>query len=181
MKTIIIMDHDGERIIKIKLSVFDEYVINNRYEGNVEDWLATRYPDNSLFCWSEMSWMCVSEDKEKVIDRAENAVDCQIAFIDEILINPHNDKNRSWGLKTDGDEFALKMKFFDGFAIEVDDDWIEVPVQKDPVLMFYPTRKEVLADESLRSEVYKCTGRDTYTVFDIALTFGEIRRRAKYD
>ena len=109
----------------------------------------------------------------------------KIYCIDEILIDLTEPENACWGMIASDDEYPLMLKFFDGYAVEVDNELNEVPVVDDPVVMFYPTLSEVNASEELQNRIYAHTGRewepDVESVYDIALTFGKIRRRKKYD
>ena len=85
-------------------------------------------------------------------------------YIDEILLT-----------MPDGSEQAVRMKFGDGVAIQVDGDG-DVPLFEDPLLMTYPSTFDVKDNPSLADEIRACTGRpfdpDDPCYFDIAIAFG---------
>lgn len=178
-RKIIILDYEKEKVIKINLSEFDECVIKDRYDGNVEDWLASRYNDDKLFSWCDIHWMAADEIEFEEVSR-ESRVD-DGAFVESVLIDTK--RNNCWGLIGSNGEIEIQMKFFDGYAVEVDDEWKELPPEKDPVMMFYPTLDEVNNVSSASEAIEEYTGRkwDGKSIYDIALKFGEIRRRGKYE
>ena len=124
--------------------------------------------------------MVVDEVVEKTIERNDGST-----YIGEILIDITKPENACYGMEATDGEYPLMLKFFDGYAVEVDNDWLEVPAEKDPVVMFYPTLDEVNESKELQDKIYKHTGRmwgpEVRCVYDVALTFGKIRRRKKYE
>lgn len=177
-KTIVILDYLKEEIVKIKLSKVDEYTINMKFNGNHEEWLFINFEHQ--FDFNEIHWMVVDEVVEKTIERNDGST-----YIGEILIDITKPENACYGMEATDGEYPLMLKFFDGYAVEVDNDWLEVPAEKDPVVMFYPTLDEVNESKELQDKIYKHTGRmwgpEVRCVYDVALTFGKIRRRKKYE
>ncbi len=177
-KTIVILDYLKEEVVKIKLSKVDEQTINTKFNGNHEEWLFVNFENE--FDFNEIHWMVVDEVVEKTIERNEGS-----AFIDEILVDITQPCNACWGMEASDNQYPLMLKFFDGYAVEVDDNWLEVPAEKDPVVMFYPTLDEVNKSEELQQKIFQHTNRmwepEIGCVYDVALTFGKIRRRKRYD
>ena len=176
-KTIIVLDYEKVRVVKIELSKMDEFTVTHKFDSNYEEWLSVNYEDE--FDFNEIHWMVVDEVVENTVKRDDSAY-----CIGELAIDLGLPLNNCWGLKATNGEYMLTLKFFDGYAIEVDENWLEVHVEKDPVTMFYPTLAEVNGSTKLQHKIREYTGRewdpDAMCVYDIALTFGQIRRRKKY-
>lgn len=85
-----------------------------------------------------------------------------IGFDDESAQHPECDEI----LINGDDDDRMSANFYDGFAVEMGD------FADDLRVMFYPTRKMVLASTTMQEKIIKSTGRDDYTPFDIALRYG---------
>ena len=90
-------------------------------------------------------------------------------YIDTILLTGLNKDADPWT------ETEVRMKFKDGIAIPVDEDG-DVPLFEDPIILTYPTAKDVSEHRDMIDEIYCCTGREfdrhEPCIFDIAITFG---------
>lgn len=87
------------------------------------------------------------------------------SYIDEILLT-----------MPDGEEKAVRMKFKNGIAIQIDEDG-DVPLFDDPIVMTYPSTLDVEENQILADEIEACTGRRfdpnaSDICFDIAIAFG---------
>lgn len=90
-------------------------------------------------------------------------------YIDTILLTGLNKNADPWT------ETEVRMKFKDGIAIQVDEDG-DVPLFEDPIILTYPTAKDVAENCDLEIAVCNCTGREfdcnNPSYYDIAITFG---------
>lgn len=86
-------------------------------------------------------------------------------YIDEILLT-----------MLDGEEKAVRMKFKNGIAIQIDEDG-DVPLFEDPIVMTYPSTYDVEENNDLSIQIETYTGRPFDSslpecFFDIAIVFG---------
>lgn len=90
-------------------------------------------------------------------------------YIDTILLTGLNKDADPWT------ETEVRMKFKDGIAIQVDENG-DVPLFEDPIILTYPTARDVSENCDLEIAVCNCTGRDfdsnDPSYYNIAITFG---------
>ena len=82
-------------------------------------------------------------------------------YIDEIEIYP------------DEQTFDLRMMFYDGIAIEVDDN---DNIKSDGWVLTYPSMTDVKNHDNLQFEIQMYCGRADFVPYDIALKFGEYHK-----
>ena len=96
-------------------------------------------------------------------------------IIDEIIFNNSDADSCKIGLCFDyHGECAVMMRFMDGEAVEVDEDWNDIPADEDPIILTYPCKKDLT--RNMKNEIREYTGRNNITHFDVALKFGKPRR-----
>lgn len=103
-----------------------------------------------------VSWGKLGSSSWNEIEDAELSIGFDVddePECDELLLNGDDDK-------------PFNANFYDGFAIEMGDFGDDLSV------MFYPTRKMVLASNRMKEEIALYTNRDDYTPYDIALKYG---------
>lgn len=92
-------------------------------------------------------------------------------YIDEIIIAKDKETEKL-GLPFDEDgECAIMMCFQDGKPL---------PEERDPLIMTYPTMKEVRASREMQNEIMLYTGRERAEIsqYEIALKYGAPRRHS---
>ena len=68
-------------------------------------------------------------------------------------------------------EHEAVFRFFDGYAVESDEDG-NVLLEDNPIVLYYPTLDEVRGSRSLQSHIRDYTMRDDINQYDVALKFG---------
>ena len=99
--------------------------------------------------------------------------------IDEIILSK-DESTSKLGLCFDkNDECTVMMEFFDGYAMEVDKDGNPIEDGSNPLILSYPTMKQVKNSKQMQDKILRhtvCTCTNDIIQYHVALTFGKPNR-----
>lgn len=92
-------------------------------------------------------------------------------MVDNIIVSDTAENRKTlngtaYQFNEDG-ECEIEMRFFDGLAVATDDSGL---------IMRYPKLSEVMQSEKMQQAIYRHTGLDCGSQFDVALTFGKLEK-----